>query len=216
MAIVQIVFGVLFAFIGLILCGVSASTGTTGVTVVCVLVIAIGIGLVITGAKKRKKEKRTKQERSAKAQELGAQWHAEFLHTNGLPLAENTKCSLFLGNGQLTVAGAGQQFTLAADKITDIAITTDTEIQKSYASSVGGAVGGALLFGPLGAMIGGRAKEKKSTVVTNYLIITYQSNGEVKYIGFELQPQHMGAAKKLCKLFSDSRPSQGQNSTTEL
>lgn len=39
-------------------------------------------------------------------------------------------------------------------------IKTDKEIQQQYVSSVGGAVGGAVLFGPLGAITGGRAKKK--------------------------------------------------------
>lgn len=65
-------------------------------------------------------------------------------------------------------------------------IKTDTEIQQQYISSVGGAVGGAVLFGPLGAMIGGRAKKKTiKNEVHRYLIITYQSP-EIKYIGFEI------------------------------
>lgn len=221
----RIVFGAFWAFVGFVLCGTGMPSATdnavfTGQMVAGLLMFVIGGGFIISGVKKRKKKKQEEQER-AKRRELGIQgiqWKAELLHTNGLPLAENTKCSLVFENGQLTMTGAGQQFTLAADKITDISITTDREIQKSYTSSVGGAVGGAVLFGPLGAMIGGRAKEKQSTVVTNYLIITYQSDGEVKYIGFNLQnyAHSVIAAKKLCKLFSDSRPSQGQNSTIEL
>ncbi len=42
-------------------------------------------------------------------------------------------------------------FELEKSKITDMCIKTDKEIQQQYVSSVGGAVGGAVLFGPLGA-----------------------------------------------------------------
>lgn len=79
------------------------------------------------------------------------------------------------------------QFKLAKSKIVDISITTDTDIQKQYVSSIGGAVGGAVLFGPLGAMIGGRAKQKKTINVSYYMIITYKNeNDELKYIGFDV------------------------------
>lgn len=55
-----------------------------------------------------------------------------------------------------------------------------------YVSSIGGTVGGAMLFGTLGAMTGGRAKKKTVKNETHhYLIITYQSP-DVKCIGFEI------------------------------
>ena len=68
--------------------------------------------------------------------------------------------------------------------IADVAITNDVEIQKSNVSSIGGAIGGAVLFGPLGSMIGGRSKEKTSNIVTSYLVFTYLDHDEIKYISF--------------------------------
>ena len=49
---------------------------------------------------------------------------------------------------------------------------------------MGGAIGGAVLFGPLGAMIGGRAKERQTITVEKYLVFTYEDNEELKYIAF--------------------------------
>ena len=60
----------------------------------------------------------------------------------------------------------------------------EVEIQKSNVSSIGGAIGGAFLFGPLGSMIGGRSKEKTSNIVTSYLVFTYLDHDEIKYISF--------------------------------
>lgn len=51
-----------------------------------------------------------------------------------------------------------------------------------------------MLFGPLGAVIGGRAKEKKSKKMYQYLIITYESNGEIKYIGFDATANSQASA----------------------
>lgn len=92
---------------------------------------------------------------------------------------------------------------LSKEKITDMCIKTDIDIQNQVVSSVGGAVGGAMLFGPLGAMIGGRAKTKKVKNVTTYLIITYSSDNELKYIGFDTV-NNPASAIKLVKEFKDS------------
>ena len=93
-------------------------------------------------------------------------------HVNGLPLAENATC---------VIKSLSESFYFHQEA------QTDTEIQQQYVSSMGGAVGGALLFGPVGAIIGGRAKKKTVSHKTkNYLIITYESNGEIKYIGFDV------------------------------
>ena len=41
-----------------------------------------------------------------------------------------------------------------------------------------------MLFGPIGALIGGRAKEKTSRIINSYLIFTFLADNEVKYIAF--------------------------------
>lgn len=94
-------------------------------------------------------------------------------------------------------------FELEKLKITDMCIKTDVEIQQQYVSSVGGAVGGAILFGALGAMIGGRAKKKVvNRKMRHYLIITYQSD-EIKYIGFDIN-YAMRSAKSYIEDFKNN------------
>ena len=106
-------------------------------------------------------------------------------HIIGLPIPENIFCTLSYKNDGIEFKSGNTSFNLSNSKITDMRISTETEIQKQYVSSAGGAVGGALLFGPLGAIVGGRAKEKKSEQVKSYFIITYIDNEEVKYISFD-------------------------------
>ena len=107
-------------------------------------------------------------------------------HVNGLPIAENVNCTITSSDDKFIFSSGSMHFELYKSKITDMCIKTDKEIQKQYVSSVGGAVGGAVLFGPVGAIIGGRAKKKTVKKEThNYLIITYQSP-DIKYIGFEI------------------------------
>lgn len=109
-------------------------------------------------------------------------------HVTGLPIAEGLQCTLEYINDFIEIKQGNNTFNLETTKVTDITETTDTEIQKQYVSSVGGAVGGAVLFGPLGAIVGGRAKQKKSKTVTHYFVITYRSDEEIKYISFEYTP----------------------------
>ena len=116
-------------------------------------------------------------------------------HINGLPIAENTQCTLNSYPQKIEIQASGTTFNLKRDKITDICLQTETEIQKQYVSSVGGAGGGADLFGPLGAMIGGRAKEKKSRTVSTYFIITYASENGIQYIGFDVTNNYAKAGK---------------------
>jgi len=108
-------------------------------------------------------------------------------HTVGLPLAQGTSCVLHFGDEFVTASGGGNEFKLAYAKITDMSVHSDVEIQKSYVSSVGGAIGGAMLFGTLGAMVGGRAKEKQSKVVEYYFIITYLKDDGVGHLSFRVE-----------------------------
>lgn len=107
-------------------------------------------------------------------------------HVYGLSIPENAPCKLFIHDDKIVIESSGVKFNLYKDKILDVCIKTETEIQKQYVSSVGGAIAGGALFGPLGAIVGGRAKEKKSKTKTKYLIYTYEKDNEVDYISFDL------------------------------
>lgn len=106
-------------------------------------------------------------------------------HVNGLPIPENVFCDIYSTPNKFEIISNGLTFNLDKNKVTDVCFKTDVEIQKQYVSSIGGAIGGAALFGTLGAMIGGRAKQKNIREVHTYLIFTYESNGEIKYTGFD-------------------------------
>ena len=121
-------------------------------------------------------------------------------HVNGLPIAENTLCQIYYTDDNLFIDGSGQSFNLSNEKISAIEIKTDVEIQKQYVSSVAGGITGDIVFGPLGALIGGRVKEKKIKNTTRYLIITYTSDNEIKYLGFDIT--YTPKALEIIKLFN--------------
>lgn len=109
-----------------------------------------------------------------------------FRHINGLNIAENAQCEVLLYPSGYEFKSGAIKFNLPKSKVIDVTVKTDREIQQQYVSSIGSAVGGAVLFGPLGAIIGGRAKKKSIKTYSSYLIITYKDGESIKYIGFDV------------------------------
>lgn len=172
---------------------------------VLTVIIIFCIRMVIITSKSKKEQKKHQSEMKAQ----GLSIHTAFNHVNGLPIAENLSCEIKSYPDRLEFKAGTTNIKLAREKITDMCIKTDTEIQKQAVSSVGGAVGGAVLFGALGAIIGGRAKNKKVKTVTQYLIITYTGEeGELKYIGFDITVNSFSATK-LIKEFRELNKNSG-------
>ncbi|MGE7114820.1 hypothetical protein [Lysinibacillus sp. NPDC047702] len=139
----------------------------------------------------REKEKFERESKilgsKARQQLLGADFCIQVKHMAGLPIAEGADVYVYRCSEKVIFERNQDTIELNVTKMRDILIKTDVEIQKSYSSSIGGAVGGYVLFGPLGAMVGGRSKEKKSTVVEKYLIFAYTNKeGNQDYISFEV------------------------------
>lgn len=167
-----------------ITCIVSISLAFTNKPTIPFIIEAIFFGIVtfilLKPTAKDKQKKIDKQEKRKEKLKT-----CTMKHVYGLPIAEDVNCNITLTDDKYIFSSGSMNFELEKSKITDMCIKTDTEIQQQYVSSVGGAVVGGALFGPLGAMIGGRAKKKTvKHEIHNYLIITYQSD-EIKYIGFD-------------------------------
>ncbi len=139
-----------------------------------------------------KKEK--KKVLAEKKQGLNFMKHIVVQHIAGLSIPESATCAVYLCNDRIVIERNETTFNLPMTKISDIVIKTETEIQKSYTSSVGGAVGGALLFGPLGAIVGGRSKKKTDKIIHQYLIIAYDKENVIDYISFDCTNQYQAGA----------------------
>lgn len=202
------VLGVIVAVIGLAIFATSVGNYEPWFGIISGILLAFcGIGLFYSGNEVKKKKEALREAEKAeqeKRRNLGSLWADKLPHTTGLPLAEGTECSIYYLSDKLIFEGGGTSFTLPLERLNDISITTSEELQKSYVSSIGGAVGGAILFGPLGALIGGRAKEKTSKIITSYLVFTYLKDDEIKYIAFDNTNQ-LARSQELKKLF-DSNP----------
>lgn len=110
-------------------------------------------------------------------------------------------CKLTCFRSRIIMQANGQEFNLQTDKLIDVSIMTNTEIQKQYVSSAGGAVAGAMLLGPIGAILGGSASKRSIKTNTKYLIFTYLADVQKKYILFDVTKK-TPQAKRLVKQFS--------------
>lgn len=132
--------------------------------------------------------------------------HITGKHQAGLPIAEGTVCAIGIKDDKFIISGAGSEFNLNYNKITSIIVNSDAEIQKRYVSSTGGAVAGALMFGAVGAVIGGRTKEKKSIKFEFFMIITYiKDDGDIGYVGFDVTNDVNNAQKHIKTLIKDNK-----------
>lgn len=147
-------------------------------------VLVLGIVLIVWPSNPRAQYDKKKPNNSV-APKINTNLYAKLIHMAGLPLSEGAVCYVSITPKGMVIARDGNKYFLAFEKVTDMCIKTEADIRKSYVSSIGGAVGGAVLFGPLGAMIGGRVKEKNDTTVKNYFIIAYDKDGATDYISFD-------------------------------
>lgn len=166
------------------------------------ILVIFCIRMIIVNSKARKKN-------LAELKADGVFIHTAFNHVNGLPIAENLLCEIKSYQDRLEFKAGTTNIKLPREKITDMCIKTDLDIQKQAVSSIGGAIAGGMMFGPLGAIIGGRAKNKEVKTVTQYLIITYTGEqGELKYIGFDINNNSLSATK-LIKEFRELNTNSG-------
>ncbi len=108
-----------------------------------------------------------------------------FPFIGGLNLPEGAPCMAIALRSRVVFTAFGQEYSLPADKIISASVMTKRQIQRQYVSSAGGAVAGAMLLGPVGALIGGAAGQRSIRSSTKYLIFTYQDGEEIKYIVFD-------------------------------
>lgn len=106
-----------------------------------------------------------------------------FYHEAGLDLPPDVKCTVTYRPDRLTFSAMNQEFSLDHRKVRSVAKTTRKQLQRQYVSSAGGAIAGAALFGPVGAILGGSARQRTVRDYTRYLIFAYGGAGEdTKYI----------------------------------
>lgn len=124
---------------------------------------------------------------------------------SGLNIPQGVKCLVEATGTTLSISALRQTYVIQNKQIRAVSIQTVSEMQKQYVSSVGGAVAGAMLFGGLGAIIGGAAKQKSIRSDTKLFIISYESGeGDIQYVIFKLNPGSLSTApERIVRSYKD-------------
>lgn len=122
---------------------------------------------------------------------------------SGLPIPSGTKCNLYIYSDSISCVTNATTFSVKADKIISITVDKSTEIQKQAVFSVGGAIAGGMMFGGIGAVIGGRAKTKNIKTKTIYFSILYKDkNNKIQNIILEPNKNDVMNLRKATKQYS--------------
>lgn len=128
-------------------------------------------------------------------------------HISGLNFRKNTLCQIHSYSDKYSFISSSLQFNLAKNKVVDLKIESNLDTQKRYVASTGKAIVGGLLCGPIGAIIGGQAKEKTIKTIYHYMIFTYtDENNTYKDICFDVTNIY-SKALKLVKEFNNTHKS---------
>lgn len=175
----------------------------------CFIVFCIKMAISTSKIQKenRKSEKALKKEKNYSLK-------AVMQHISGLSLPQDTSCQILSCPNHYEFIFESNTFKLDKTKINNLQIVTSTETSKQAVSSVGGAIMGGAIAGPIGAAIGGRAKEKNINTSTNYLVFSYDKEGSYSEIKFKISATSYSIATKLVQEFKDTQSS--TNTVTEL
>ena len=135
--------------------------------------VAFIVFLFYKSAQGFKEQKKIKQAKAATSIRLGSTMNSTLKHVKGLPFASGVLIDVYCGPSKIVFKKDGQEVSVSREKITGIDVSTGSNIQ----SQLAGAAAGKYVFGgTMGAAIGSLA------ATTIYLVISYVSEGEAKFI----------------------------------
>lgn len=139
------------------------------------------IALIVLGIKKGNALKK-------EAGDMGAKDFVLATYIDGLGIAQNTFCKLYLFDDKLQINAGKQKFEIKLEKIRAAVVKNERELIEKSKSVVGRAVVGGVLLGGLGAVVGGMSgvgTKKKKGDLNHFLIINYtDSSGELAAVTF--------------------------------
>ena len=129
----------------------------------------------------------------AKAEQPGVRVFVSVPSASGLPVPERTLAQVYYFDDHVEIDAGGVEYDLSMDKIQSVSIQTNVDWQTQFVSSAGGALLGAAVAGPIGAVVG-------------YLIIHYiVKDGTPAVLSFFAT--HTPKCRELAELFQ-KRPHQ--------
>lgn len=160
---------------------------------VVILLLALLGYLIYISIKNAGKNKKDRKDRGITSQ-------STLQHVGGLPLSEKTMCKVSVTQDGILVEGGGSDFTISASQLRAVEVKTDVEISNIVHSSAAQGIVGGLIFGPIGLVVGARAKNKKVKKHEHFLVINYMSsNNEISALLFSSGENPLAAMKIAAK-----------------
>ncbi len=122
------------------------------------------------------KSAKTAKRQGDNKERLGATMNSAMKHVSGLPIPGGVSTEVYYCPNKIVFASSGQEITLSKEKI----ISIDVSVGKDIGNTIAGAIAGKYITGgTTGAAIGA------IVATTIYCIITYEKDGENKFIVFD-------------------------------
>lgn len=171
-------------------------------SLVIIAIAGLCVYAIIAIGRKQKKAAEEKPKKAKKAKPLAK---GKFDIVSGLPVPAGAKCKIELYPDLMKIESVGQLFTLDQRRIFNVSIIKKSQIQKQCVSSAGGAVAGALLFGAIGAVVGGGTKVVNLKNVDRFLAFSYwaKDGKEAKQIIFAIKNGFGDRSGDFIYLFKD-------------
>ncbi len=122
-----------------------------------------------------------------------------FTLVSGLDIPAGARCSLAYWPDHLAVTALGRTYELPLARIAAAEAATVRTVRRQYVSSAGGAVAGGMLFGPIGALLGGAARPRSVRDSSVLLLVAYtapESGTDMRYLVFQPGPWTAAKAKR--------------------
>lgn len=104
-------------------------------------------------------------------------------HCSGLPIGTNATCHLKIFQDTLYFKSGTIEFRIPMKRIRSVDVLTQEQTDTIYKEHFGRTLLARLLFGELGALISiEHSGEEEITVIEKNLVITYEKDGEAKFI----------------------------------
>lgn len=127
----------------------------------------------------------------------------------GLPIPEGSDlvAKITPNGASITIISTKQIFEINISKLTSICSYSETDAEKIMSQSAPGMIFGAATFGLIGAMVGGRVKTKEKKVITSFITINYESDGQKQIV---IHTKNAFGADQFVNYFQTLKPSSEQ------
>lgn len=111
-------------------------------------------------------------------------------HCSGLPIGENSLCRLTIFRDKVYIYSGTLAFQIPMERIRSVDVLTQEQTETVFDDQFSRNLLSTLLFGELGMVISVLRpdKEKKITTTEENLVITYEKDGEAKFIALKDLP----------------------------